>query len=297
MASAFFVSPFDRAAVLSVDALGDFASTMWGEGSGDRLKIGGTTLYPHSLGFFYTAMTQYLGFSNYGDEFKVMGLASYGRPDFLDSLRKIVRVDGQGRVVLDLTFFRHPHEGVQMTWDGGGPTVGALYSDKLVRLLGPAREPRSEITSQHENLAAALQTVFEECYFALLNHAQRKTGLKAVCLAGGCAMNSVANGKIFAKTPFTDVYIQPAAGDAGTAIGAAFYVWNQILGQPRTFEMKSSYWGPEASEKEMSQAMFPRYIGQARMLAAARLRRVPFSAETRMPRSRLPRVAWAEELS
>jgi carbamoyltransferase len=184
-----------------------------------------------------------------------MGLASYGRPEFLESLRKIVRVDGQGRVVLDLTFFRHPHEGVQMTWDGGGPTVGALYSDKLVRLLGPAREPRSEITAQHENLAAALQTVFEECYFSLLNHAQRKTGLKAVCLAGGCAMNSVANGKIFAKTAFTNVYIQPAAGDAGTAIGAAFYVWNQILGQPRTFEMKSSYWGPEATGKEIEIAI------------------------------------------
>lgn len=255
MASSFFVSPFEEAAVLSIDALGDFVSTMHGLGRGNRITIQGETCYPHSLGFFYTAMTQFLGFPNYGDEFKVMGLASYGKPVFAPELRKIVRIDARGRVVLDLAYFRHVKDGISMTWDGGSPTVGPLYAETLTALLGPARRPDEPLTDRHHDLASSLQAIFEECYFALLNRAHQETGLKAVCLSGGCAMNSVANGKIFEKTPFTDIYIQPAAGDAGTAIGAAYYVWNQVLGHPRSFVMTSSSWGAAYSDADAAQAV------------------------------------------
>jgi len=255
MASSFFVSPFEHAAVLSIDALGDFVSTMHGRGEGNLMTVLGETCYPHSLGFFYTAITQFLGFPNYGDEFKVMGLASYGKPVFAEAMRKVVRVDACGRVVLDLKYFRHGRDGISMTWDGGSPVVGPLYTQALFELLGPDRRAHEPLEDRHQDLASSLQTVFEECYFALLNHAHKETGLKAVCLSGGCAMNSVANGKVFAKTPFTDIYIQPAAGDAGTAIGAAFYVWNQVLGHPRSFVMTSSSWGSAYSDAEAKDAV------------------------------------------
>lgn len=255
MASGFFVSPFDEAAVISVDALGDFTSAMWGSGEGKRIKVKGKILFPHSLGFLYTAATQYLGFPKYGDEYKVMGLAAYGEPEYLEAFRKIIRLKKDGVFELDLRYFRHHTNGVSMTWDGGEPVIGPLYSDRWECLLGPARKPDEEITKRHENLAASLQAVFEEVYFSLLNKLHERTKLKKLCLSGGCAMNSVANGKIFDRTPFTGVYIQSAAGDAGTAIGSAFYVHHQILGHPRLFVMEHSYWGPQFGQAELSEEL------------------------------------------
>ena len=251
LASAFFCSPFERAACLSVDGFGDFLSSMSATGCGSSLEPLDEVMFPHSLGILYTAVTQFLGFPKYGDEYKVMGLASYGTPEFLSQLRHIVRLTDDGRFETDLDFFRHGSEGVTMSWEGGEPVIGPLWTEKLRELLGPEREPGSEMTSRHQNIAASLQAVYEDAFFHRLRWLQKRTGLNALCLAGGCAMNSVANGKIFRETDFTDVFIQSAAGDAGTALGAALWVWHQELGKPRDFVMEHSYWGPRYPESRI----------------------------------------------
>jgi carbamoyltransferase len=245
LASAYFISPFENAAVVSVDGFGDFISAMWGRGEGASMSVDGQVMFPHSLGLFYLALTQYLGFTRYGDEYKVMGLAPYGEPRFLDPLRRVVRLVPEGRFELDLDYFVHHSEGVAMVWDGGEPTIGPVYSEKWRDLLGAPRRGDEPLEDRHRDIAASLQAMYEEAFFHLLAHVQKRTGETALCLAGGCAMNSVANGKIFDRTPFKDVYVQSAAGDAGGAIGAAFYVWNQVLGQPRSFVMDHAYLGPE----------------------------------------------------
>jgi carbamoyltransferase len=251
LASAFFVSPFDDAACCAIDGFGDFVSTSMAVGRGNRIDLLEKVYFPHSLGLLYTAITQYLGFLGYGDEFKVMGLAPYGRPDQVGELRKLVRLLPGGLFELDLDYFRHWSDGVEMEWDEGYPTLGRVYSDKLEKLLGPARDPKAPLTEWHENLARSLQAVYEECAFHVLNGLWERTRNPRLCLAGGCAMNSVANGKIRDHTPFTDVYIQPAAGDNGTALGAAYHVWNQVLGGDRGFVMEHGYWGPAHAEDEV----------------------------------------------
>ena len=251
IASAFFCSPFEDAACLSVDGFGDFCSSMAGLGRDNKIEILDFVTYPHSLGIFYTAMTQFLGFPKYGDEYKVMGLASYGSASFLPQMRKIVRLEDDGQFATDLDYFVHAADGVTMSWEGGGPVIGRLFSQKLIDELGPAREPDDELTSRHYDIAASLQAMYEEAFFHRLNWLQRRTGLKKLCLAGGCAMNSVANGKIFRNTNFNEVFIQSAAGDAGTALGAALYVWHQELGNPRDFVMQHSYWGPAFDESRI----------------------------------------------
>jgi carbamoyltransferase len=251
LASTFFVSPFDHAAVASIDGFGDYSSVMTAVGAGNNLRVLDSVQFPHSLGIMYTAVTQYLGFTRYGDEYKVMGLASYGRPSRLDDFRKIVRERPNGRFELDLRFFRHHTGNVRMTWEAGEPAIEQAYSDDMVRLLGPARRREEPLQKYHEDIASSLQARLEEVYFHILNHLYETTNQKSICLAGGVAFNSVANGKIFDRTPFTDVYIQAAAGDAGTALGAAYYVHNQLLKQPRAFEMRSAYWGPEYSDEEI----------------------------------------------
>ena len=248
MASAFLVSPFEEAACLSIDGFGDFLSAMWGHGRGVDIRVTGKVMFPHSVGTFYTAITQYLGFSSYGDEYKVMGLAPYGEPEFLPEFRRILQTDGSG-YRLDLDYFLYPTAGIAMTWDSGQPVIGRIYSDALVRRFGSARGRDEPIEQRHRNLAASLQAVTEEVYFWLLDRLHRQTGARALCLAGGVAFNSVANGKIRSHTPFTDVYIQPAAGDAGTAIGAAFDTWHRALGRPRAFVMNHAYWGPTFNDE------------------------------------------------
>jgi carbamoyltransferase len=254
-ASAFFVSPFDEAAVLTLDGFGDFASSMLCHGRDNTLEVLDRVLFPHSLGIFYTAVTQWLGFPKYGDEGKVMGLAPYGDPEqFFDRMRDLVKLDDDG-FELELDFFVHHKEGVDMTWDEQTPTIGRLFSDRMEDAFGPAREPRSELTQVHRDVAAALQRMLEEAYLHLVRAAHRRTGSTNLCLAGGVALNAVANGRIRPETEFDGVYVQPAAGDSGIAVGAAYYVWNQELGQPRSFVMEHAYTGPEFGEAEADAAI------------------------------------------
>jgi len=255
LASAFFCSPFDQAAVISIDGFGDFSSIMWGVGRGNHIDVRGSVRFPHSLGLFYTAFTQFLGFPKYGDEYKMMGLSAYGEPRFLQQVRDVVRTDND-QVRLNLSYFTHHNQGVIMSWDGGEPTLGPVYSNKFTDAFGDyPRAPHSEMRAQHADLARSVQQVLEENYFALLNFVQRQTGMKTVCLAGGVALNCVANGMIFDRTRFTDVFVQPAAHDAGTSIGAALYVQHQVLHEPRSFLMRHVYYGPEYSDSEIRAAL------------------------------------------
>ena len=255
LASAFMVSPFEEAAVVSVDGFGDFVGAMWGIGSGNNLKVQDKIYFPHSLGLFYLAITQLLGFTKYGDEYKVMGLAAYGEASDQSNMRELVNLKASGRFELNLRYFLHQVEGARMSWDGGAPQMGLVFSPEMERLLGPQRPPGEPITPGHEKIAASLQLMYEEAFFHLLNHVYQQVKIPNLCLAGGCAMNSLANGKIFHRTPFKEVYIQAAAGDAGGAIGAAFYVWNQTLQRPRSCVMTSAYWGPQFSDAELSEAI------------------------------------------
>jgi len=260
LASAFFVSPFERAALLSADGLGDFASTMWGSGSGSRMNIDDAIAFPHSLGLYYTAVTQYLGFLKFGDEYKVMGLAAYGEPEKVEAFREIVRFDANGNgngFRLGLDYFVHHRSGPEMSWAEADktPSLGKLFSGEMSRRLGAARSPEEALEQRHRNLAASLQARLEEVYLGMLRKLAIATGLKSICLAGGVAFNCVANGKIFESTPFEQVYVQPAAGDAGLAVGAAYYVWNQKLGKPREFVMDHAYWGPGFSAGEIRAAI------------------------------------------
>jgi carbamoyltransferase len=255
MASSFFVSPFEQAALLSIDGFGDFVSTMWGRGCGHKIEIDSWVEFPHSMGLLYTAITQYLGFTRYGDEFKVMGLAPYGEPEFLDGLRKLVRRQPDGAFALDLSYFLHHSDGVNMTWEQGAPTIEAVFSAKLEQAFGRKRIAGEPLETRHQNMAASLQALLEEVVLELLRRLAEKTGLKDLCLAGGVALNCTMNGKITRETPFERVYIQPAAYDGGTALGAALYVKHQILGAPRDMVMEHAYWGLDYSRAECRQAL------------------------------------------
>ncbi|HEX2715718.1 MAG TPA: carbamoyltransferase C-terminal domain-containing protein [Candidatus Acidoferrales bacterium] len=257
LASAFFVSPFERAAALSADGLGDFASTMWAIGEGGRMRVHGAVAFPHSLGMYYTALTQYLGFWRFGDEYKVMGLAAYGQPAYRDEFRRIVQGNGKTGFRLGLDYFVHHRTGPDMTWREADktPELGRLFSDHLEKRLGPARATAEPLAQRHRDAAATMQARLEEVLFGLLNDLHQRSGQKALCLAGGVAFNCVANGKIFDRTPFEHVYVQPAAGDAGLAVGAAFHVHHQVLGQPRSFVMNHAYLGPEYTTERVRQAL------------------------------------------
>ena len=256
LASAFYCSPFEEAALLSADGLGDFASSMWGAGFGRRMNIHGAIAFPHSLGLYYSAVTQYLGFLKFGDEYKVMGLGAYGEPEFLPEFREIVHSNGT-RFQLALEYFTHHRTGPEMSWADADktPVLGKMYSESMPRKLGPVRAPEAPIEQCHKNLASSLQARLEEVYLGMLGRLHEETGLKSACLAGGVAFNCVANGKIPASTGFENVYVHPAAGDAGLAVGAAQFVWHQVLGNPRAFVMEHAYWGPEFSREQIRTAI------------------------------------------
>jgi carbamoyltransferase len=254
-ASAFFASPFDEAAVLTLDGFGDFASTMLAAGSGNRLAVLGRVLFPHSLGIFYTALTQWLGFPNYGDEGKVMGLAPYGDPErHLAAMRKIARSEN-GSFRLGLEYFTHHTRGVEMTWGDGSPTVGRIFSSRLEDELGPARSPAEELATRHIDVAAALQARLEELVLELTESLAAITSSPNLCLAGGVALNAVANGRIRPETRFEELYVQPAAGDSGTAVGAALDVWCSTLGRPRGPAMRHAYYGPSYDDDAVASAL------------------------------------------
>src|SRR5206468_5460599 len=175
-------------------------------------------------------------------------------PRFAAQVRDVVRVEGD-QVLLNLDYFVYHSKGVEMTWDGGEPVIGSIYSQKMIDVFGGPRVPCTELGHRTADLAASVQLVLEECYFALLNEVHKRTGLKRVCLAGGVALNCVANGMIFERTPFEDLYVQPAAHDAGTSIGAALHVHHEVLSQPRGFVMRHVLYGPEYSDAEIEREL------------------------------------------
>jgi carbamoyltransferase len=257
LSSAFHVSPFEEAVVVSVDGFGDFSSAAWGVGRNNNISVTGRVYFPHSLGIFYQALTQYLGFPYYGDEYKAMGLAPYGSPSRMEAMGEIVKLAKDGAFTLDLAYFRHHRERIAYSWDSGSPEFGDLFSPALEELLGPRRRPQDPLEERHRDIARSVQARYEEAFFHLIGPLQQRFGLSDIALAGGCAMNSVANGKIRRMTPFRRVYVQSAAGDAGGAIGAAYVVWHR-LGGHRSFVMDHAFWGPQFGRTEITRLLSER---------------------------------------
>ncbi len=253
IASAFFASPFEESAILSVDGFGDFTSTMIGVGKGTEIEIIDSVIYPHSIGVFYTAFTQYLGFENYGDEYKVMGLSPYGNATMIDKIKDIIIFKDNGLFEINKKYFTHPKDGVTMSWEDGNPFIENIYSDYMVEVFGTARTKGEELTQEHKDLAASIQRVTEELIFHILNNLQKRTGLKNICIAGGVAQNSVANGKILDNSTFEKLYIHQAGHDAGTAIGSALWLYNQLLGNDRIEPMYHSAFGSKFSDNEIEE--------------------------------------------
>ena len=255
LASAFFASPFDEAALLSIDGSGDFTTTMIGIGKGNTIKVLDSVDFPHSIGIFYTAMTQLLGFPHYGDEYKVMGLAPYGEPKYLDKFNDVVHLTKDGLFKLNLKYFRSATQGVISYGDDNIPIVESMYSDEMVKLFGAPRKKNEELTQHHKDLAASVQRFTEKVIFHILEHLQKRMGLENVCIAGGVAQNSVANGKIISNTSFKNVYIPSAGHDAGISIGAALYVQHQILNFTRQPAIKTAYTGSRFTNDEIKNTL------------------------------------------
>jgi carbamoyltransferase len=249
LASAFFSSPFEEAAVISIDGFGDFSSCMFGVGRGNKIEVLDSVTYPHSLGIFYTAFTQFLGFPYYGDEYKVMGLAPYGEPKYVDLLSDVIRKTDDGKFELNEKYFLHSTKGVAMTWDNCAPFIERIYSDYLIEKFGKPRDPKEPITNYHKDIAASVQRVCEDIIFHMANHLQKKTGLKNLCIAGGVAQNSVANGKIRENSDFVKVYIPPAGYDAGNAIGSALWLYHQNLNKGNRHFINTSAFGAHFSDE------------------------------------------------
>lgn len=248
IASAYYCSPWERAAGFSYDGSGDFVSTMMARCEGNEIEILDRVFLPHSLGSFYTMVCEFIGYKKYGDEGKVMGLAPYGQPTYCKQLAEIVGLKN-GNFQLDLGYFKPlgSNQGMQVLADGT-VRLAPHFSSRMVKMFGAPREPHAEITRRDMDLAYAMQHQFEEVFFHLLNELHQRVPMDELTMAGGCALNSVANGKLFERTPFRHTWIQPAAGDEGLAIGAALHTYHSVLKQPRRQVLKRSYLGPEFSE-------------------------------------------------
>ena len=255
LSSAFHVSPYEESCILSVDGFGDFASTAWGYGNGNKIKIDNKIYFPHSLGIFYQAITQYLGFKNYGDEYKIMGLAPYGKPKYIEQLKKILLIKKDGNFELNLNYFKFHKENFNYRWENGKVEVEDLYSNKLINLLGLEKKQDEPLNDFHKDLAHSTQKVYEEAFINILNNLYDKYQNENLCIAGGCGMNSVANGKIIDNTKFKNVFIQAAAGDAGGAIGAAFATHYKKTNNKRDFQMKHAYWGTSYNENKILECL------------------------------------------
>lgn len=265
LASAFYPSPFEEAALLSIDGFGDFTSTMTGMGKGTEISVLDAVYYPHSIGIFYTALTQYLGFPKYGDEYKVMGLAPYGKPIYVDALQKVIFPTDDGLFKLDTKFFKHEREGVAMSWEGGEPTIESIFSKELEELLGKSRQRNEPLEQKHRDVAASVQYHTEQIIFHLMRSLHARTGLDAICVAGGVAQNSVANGKITRETPFKKVYIPSAGHDAGTAAGAALYAHHITMNGARTQPIWHAYTGSKFSDEEVIRVLEDKGIKYERL--------------------------------
>ncbi|MBS1604123.1 MAG: carbamoyltransferase [Bacteroidetes bacterium] len=264
LASAFFASPFEEAALLSIDGSGDFTTTMLGVGKGNKINVLDSVDFPHSVGLFYTAFTQLLGFPHYGDEYKVMGLAPYGKPEHVDRLRRVLEFLPNGLFRLRLEYFRSAKSGIVSYGDDHIPVVAPLYSSRMVEEFGSVRGKDEPLTQYHKDLAASVQRITEELIFHILTHLHKRTGLSAVCIAGGVAQNSVANGKLTRNTPFKNIYIPSAGHDAGISMGAALYVYNQVLDQPRAEPIWSAYTGSRFDNDEIEGYLRSRNISYTR---------------------------------
>ena len=249
LASTFFVSPFKEACVVSIDGFGDFTSTAWGFGHNTEIEVKERIHFPHSLGIFYQSITQFLGFKKYGDEYKVMGLAPYGKPKYKDKLKKVLILEDQGKFKLNLNYFKFHKSNTDFKWDNGKVSFNDLYSNKLIDLLGKERDEGENIDQFHKDIAQSAQSLYEDAFINILNETYKIYKNENICISGGCGMNSVANGKITKNTPFKNVYVQPAAGDAGGALGASYYTWHTVLKNKERFEMKHAYYGNSFDNK------------------------------------------------
>ena len=263
-ASAFFCSPFDEAAILTVDGVGEWITTTCGVGRGNQIHLQKQTEFPHSIGLLYSAFTAFLGFEVNEGEYKVMGMAPYGHPRYVDKVWKLVHQNADGSFALDMDYFCFHH------------STDRTYNDKFIGLFGEARQPGTlfftetsgfptyfgtppgnyqelcRLNQHYADIAASIQKVTEDLLLGMARNLQASTGLKKLCMAGGVALNSVANSRILRETDFDEIYIQPAAGDGGGALGAALWAYNSVLGKPRSFVMKHAYWGQANSEGEIA---------------------------------------------
>jgi len=264
-ASAFLVSPFESAAILTLDGVGEWSTTTYGRGAGNQVELLDEIRFPHSLGLLYTAFTYYLGFRVNSAEYKVMGLAPYGKPTYLDQIRQIAQLREDGSFWLDLRYFNF-HTGLTMT----NRAFDRLFG-------GPPRPTEEKLSQRHFDLAASVQKFLEEVVLKMGEHVHQRTGEKNLCMAGGVALNCVANGRLLREGPFEQIFIQPAAGDAGGAIGVAALIWNSVLGNPRTFTWPHAYWGPEYKDEdvlkvlEQAKVPFQRYGRKELLETTARL--------------------------
>lgn len=255
LASAFYPSPFKESAILSIDGMGDFTSTMTAHGRGNDMEVISEVNYPHSLGMFYTAFTQYLGFPHYGDEYKVMGLAPYGEAKYVEELGEFISYDGHLGFTLNKKMFPHFKKGVDMNWDGGSPVIGKLFSEGFEKVFGPTRKKEDELTQKHKDLATSVQRKCEEIIFDILKKLHEITGSENLCIAGGVAQNSVANGKILKNTGFKNLYVPCAGHDAGTAAGSALFYLNGTLKEARVCPDYNPFTGYKATDSEIEKAL------------------------------------------
>ena len=274
IASAFFASPFDKAACLTIDGSGDFTTTMTAVGSGNKIEVLDSVDFPHSIGIFYTAFTQLLGFPHYGDEYKVMGMAPYGEPKYVDKLADVVNLTNDGLFKLNLSYFRAGTQGIISYGDDNAPLVAPLYSEKMVEKFGPARKKEVPLEQYHKDLAASVQTFTEKIIFHLLENLHKKTGLDNLCIAGGVAQNSVANGKILRNTSFKNIYIPSAGHDAGISMGAALYTQHVITGMQRQPAIYNAYTGSCFSNDTIKKILNEKKIGYTELTDAVLFDRV-----------------------
>ena len=248
-ASAFLVSPYEKAAILTLDGVGEWATTARGYGEGTEIHLDQQIHFPHSIGLLYSAITSYLGFRVNDAEWKVMGLAPYGEPKYLDQFEKLVDMKDDGSFRLNMKYFKHHWSSKRM------------FNRRFEKLFGrPQRVPESDLEDFHRDIAHSGQKLVERIIVNLARATHEKTGLSDLVIAGGVGLNSVANWKILKETPFERVWIQPAAGDSGGAVGAAFYLWNTVLGNPRTYVMNHAYLGPAYADDECRSLLESRKI-------------------------------------
>ena len=256
MASSFFVSPFEESAILSIDGMGDFTSTMRGTGKGNKINVIDSVTFPHSVGYFYTCFTQYLGFPHYGDEYKVMGLSPYGTPneELMKKIRDFIQIKNNGLFELNLKYLSRVKQGDWSSVDENGqPVIKPKYSEYLIGKFGPPRKKEDPLTQEHMNLAASVQRVCEEVIFHMAEDLYKKTGLKNLCITGGVAQNSVANGKIIENTSFEHLFVPPAGHDGGTSVGSALYYYHNELGKPRSPFEHQAYTGISFTNEEIGE--------------------------------------------